>query len=284
MRRPIALIVFALVAFTGMTGMASAAGLSVTPNTWDSIGLRGNTSGLPESPNMFPVGAEVCNTSGSDLNDVSATFVWDSANPYIGLNNGATIPVGPLPAGDCTDVYYTVSIAKDANAWFTSRAYHIELTATGASGQTPAGRQLFVEKLVEQNRNTTEAISGPGGCNGDFTVCDPPPTNLVLGGTYTYKLYANTATAYEQLEAFLTFPGSIFRVKEVLSEYEIPAGGMVDGAYADACGWDPDPASGTYMSCTGPIPPEFVSSAGKVGGDVIVTYEVAKSSAPAPAA
>ena len=53
-----------------MTGMASAAGLSVTPNTWDTIGLRGNTSGLPESPNMFPVGAEVCNTSGSDLTEV----------------------------------------------------------------------------------------------------------------------------------------------------------------------------------------------------------------------
>jgi len=269
-------LLFALFAFTGIAGTASAAGLSVTPNTWDTIGLRGNTSGLPASPNMFPVGADVCNTTGAPLADVSATLVWDSANPYVDIDAGqpATISIGSLAPGECGTAYYTITVAKDAAAWFTSRAYHIEATATGASGQTPAGRQLYVEKLVAQNRNTTQAISGPGGCNADFSVCDPAPTNLVLGNTYTYKLYANTSTSYEQLEAYLTFPGSIFRVKKVVSEYEIPAGGMVDGPYADACGWDPNPASGTYMSCTGPIPPEFVSSSGKVGGDVVVTYEV----------
>jgi uncharacterized repeat protein (TIGR01451 family) len=270
------MVLFTLAAFAGIAGTASAAGLSVTPNTWDTIGLRGNTSGLPASPNMFPVGAEVCNTTGSDLTDVSASLNWDSANPYIDLDSGqpSTVSIGALAAGECTPAYFTISVAKDAAAWNTTRAYHIEATATGASGQTPAGRELYVEKLIAQNRNTTEAISGPSGCNVDFSVCDPAPTNLVLGNTYTYKLYANTSTAYEQLEAYLTFPGSIFRVKKVVSEYEIPAGGMVDAPYADACGWDPDPASATYMSCTGPIPPEFVSSSGKAGGDVVVTYTV----------
>ena len=224
---------------------------------------------------MFPVGAEVCNTSGTDLTDVSASFVWDSANPYINLDTGqpSTHQIGTLLAGDCTATYFTVSVDKDAAAWDTTRAYHIEASATGASGQTPAGRQLYVEKLVAQNRNTTEAISGPGGCNIDFTVCDPPPTNLVLGNTYTYKLYAKTATAYEQLESFLTFPGSLFRVEKAVSEYEIPAGATVDSPYADACGWDADPASADYMTCTGPIPPEF-SPGGKAGGNVVVTYTV----------
>ncbi len=276
LNRRLITLLFTLVAFTGIAGTASAAGLSVTPNTWDTIGLRGNASGLPASPNMFPVGADVCNTTGGTLTDVSAKLVWDSANPYIDLDAGqpATVSIGALAPGECAPVYYTVTVAKNASAWNTSRAYHIEATATGASGQTPAGRQLYVEKLVRQNRNTTEAISGPGGCNVDFTICDPAPTNLVLGNTYTYKLYAKTATAYEQLEAYLTFPGSIFRVTKVVSEYEIPAGGMVESPYADACGWDPDPASPDYMSCTGPIPPEFVSSSGKAGGNVVVTYTV----------
>ena len=62
-------------------------------------------------------------------------------------------------------------------------------------------------------------------------------------------------------------------MKKVVSEYEAPPGAMVEGPYADACGWDPDPASPDYMSCTGPIPPEFAPG-GKAGGDVVVTYEV----------
>ena len=184
------------------------------------------------------------------------------------------VAIGALATGECTSAYFTVSVDKDTAAWNTTRAYHIQATATGASGQTPTGRQLYVEKLVAQNRNTTEAISGPGGCNVDFTVCDPPPTDLILGNTYTYKLYAKTAAAYEQLEAFLTFPGSLFRVEKAVSEYEIPAGGTVDGPYADACGWDADPGSADYMTCTGPVPPEFVPSGGKAGGSVVVTYTV----------
>jgi uncharacterized repeat protein (TIGR01451 family) len=51
----------------------------------------------------------------------------------------------------------------------------------------------------------------------------------------------------------------------VNATYTAPPGGTNDRVYADACGWDPDPSSATYLECIGN---------GKAGGDVVVTYSV----------
>ena len=53
---------------------------------------------------------------------------------------------------------------------------------------TPPPREVFVEHLVSQNRNSTNAISGSGGCPNapsNYTGCDPVPTRWIVGQTYT---------------------------------------------------------------------------------------------------
>ena len=53
---------------------AFAADISVTPITWDIIGLDSND---PQTgPNQFPVGVRVCNNSAGDATDVIGTFNW----------------------------------------------------------------------------------------------------------------------------------------------------------------------------------------------------------------
>ena len=54
---------------------AFAADISVTPITWDIIGLDSND---PQTgPNQFPVGVRVCNNTAGDATNVTGTFQWD---------------------------------------------------------------------------------------------------------------------------------------------------------------------------------------------------------------
>ena len=248
---------------------AQAAGITVTPITWDVVGLDSNSPST--GPDVFPIGARACNTSGAPLTGVSSTWTWDTANANISVQNASAQSLGSLAAGACIDTYFNVVVNKVAAAQNTARGYHITVTSTeGSNGQTPAGRQIYVEKLVSQNRNSTKKISGPAGCNADYSVCDPPAANVVAGGTYTYKLYGETASNYEQLEMFINFPQSIFRVISASATYENPAGATNTSPYADACGWNPVPSSPTYRSCIGPDG----FTGGKVGGRVVLTYTV----------
>ena len=256
-------------------GQAHAAGeMTLTPTTWDVIGLKSNNSGMDTSPELYPVGAKVCNTTGSTLSNVQTDFVWDSSNSYVDVSGPSNNKLGDVDPGQCVDSYYVVQLQKTSAAWNTFRGYHINASADGgAEGSSPIPRQLYVEKLNAQNRNIVHAISGPGGCNADYTVCDPAPTDLEVGKEYTYKVYAQTASSYEQLNAFMSFPGSLFHVKSISSQYQIPPGATVQGPYANACGWDPVPTSPTYKSCTGPILSPFQPD-GKAGGTMVVTYKV----------
>src|SRR4030042_7186006 len=82
--------------------------LSVTPITWNVVGLDSND--VSAGPNIFPVGIRVCNTGAEAATNVVSSFVWDSADPYIALRsgslteytvlNGHAIP--SLAAGACT--------------------------------------------------------------------------------------------------------------------------------------------------------------------------------------
>jgi hypothetical protein len=64
--------------------------LTVTPITWNIIGLDSNSpTDTINTPNLFPVGVRVCNSNtGTVGTNITASLVWDSANPYINIRPG----------------------------------------------------------------------------------------------------------------------------------------------------------------------------------------------------
>jgi len=244
-------LLFALVGF-----QAAHASLSVTPVTWNVIGLDSNN--VNDGPNTYLVGVLVCNTGGAAVTNLTGTLVWDSANAYINTVGLNPVTYPSLAAGACTNVFFNVAVTRTTAAYDAARRYHIEITATGEPVySTPTPREIYVERLVSQNRNQTLSISGP--------------TSLIVGQTYTYTVTAKTATGgYEQLEAFLNFPNTIFQVLSVAVSYTAPSGATNDKIYADACGWQNDPTLANYRACVGPVN----YSGGKAGDQVVTTYTV----------
>src|SRR5688572_6067488 len=241
----------------GLWGVQSVyAQLTIQPTTWNVIGLDSNN--VNAGPNTFPVGARVCNTGATAVTNVSGTFVWDSFNTYISLTGASTLNVPSLAAGTCIDFYYPVAITRTSAAYNASRQYHITVTGDSvAPVTTPMPREVFVEKLVSQNRNSVSSITGP--------------TTVYVGQTYNYTVTASTATGgYAQLEAFLELSNIIFQVQSINTTYTAPAGGTNNKFYADACGWDNNPLSPTYRDCIGPVN----YAGGKAGGNVVTTYTV----------
>ena len=235
---------------------AAAPALAVTPITWNVVGLDSND--VTAGPNQFPVGTRVCNTGSSAATNATATFVWDSTNANINIAEANVRSIGLLAAGACKDVYYTAVVTRTASAYNTARRYHVSVTADLlAPGSTPTPRELYVEKLVSQNRNSFVSLSGP--------------TTVRVGDTVTYTVTTDTATnGYEQLVSATLFPTSIFDVLSTSSTYTAPSGGTNDELYADACGWDTVPTSPTYRSCIGPAN----LSGGKAGGTIVTVYTV----------
>ena len=249
--------VFLAALFLGVCGVQSAyAGLTVTPVSWNVVGLDSNNPTV--GPDTFQVGARVCNTGGTAVNSIVGDFIWDSTNAFINLSGASTLNLSSLNAGACTDFYYPVTITRSSLAYNATRSYHIAVSATGISTiTTPTPREIYVEKIISQNRNSVNSIVGP--------------TTVFVGQTYNYTVNASTATqGYEQLEAFLNLPNIIFQVLAISTTYSSPAGATNDKFYADACGWDNNPLSATYRSCIGPQ--NYVG--GKAGGTISTTYTV----------
>lgn len=230
-------------------GRADAAGgLSVVPLTWGVIGLDSND--VTVGPDRFPVGARVCNTSGTAASRLTARLVWDTANPYLSVAGRTSWTLPSLSPGACRDAYFVVAVRRTPSAYFATRRFHVTFSATGRTSRTPT-RELYVEKLVSQNRNAVVGIAGP--------------SVMTLGKTYTVVVDATTAPqGYEQVEAFLTLPTALLRVDRVTTTATAGAS-PVSQPYLDACGWYSDPASPSYLSCAG---------TGKAGGDMRVTYRV----------
>jgi len=230
--------------------------LTIQPVSWNIIGLDSNNPST--GPNKFPVGARVCNVGAVALSNVTANFVWDSANININLAVPPTLSAATLNAGSCVDFYFDVTVTRTNAAYNTARRFHITATANGAGTvSTPTPRELYVEMLVSQNRNSVNQIVGP--------------TTVYVGQTYQYTINVSTATqGYEQLEAFLELTNVVFQVLSVATTYSAPAGGTNNKIYADACGWDNVPGSATYRSCVGPVQ----YSGGKAGGTISTTYTV----------
>ena len=246
-----------LVALFLVCGVQSAyAGLTVTPVSWNVVGLDSNNTTI--GPDTFQIGARVCNTGGTAVSNVVGDFIWDSTNAFINLSGASTLNLSSLNAGACANFYYPVTITRSSLAYNATRSYHIAVSATGLSTiTTPTPREIYVEKIISQNRNSVQSIVGP--------------TTVYVGQTYTYTVNATTATqGYEQLEAFLNLSNVIFQVQAIATTYTSPPAATNDKFYADACGWDNNPLSATYRSCIGPVN----YSGGKAGGTISSTYTV----------
>ncbi len=241
----------------GAWGVQSAyAGLTIAPTSWNVVGLDSNNPSV--GPDTFQIGARVCNTGGTAVTSIVGSFVWDSTNSFINLTGASTLNVNSLNAGACVDLYYPVTVTRSSLAYNASRRYHIAVSATGISTiTTPTPREIYVERIISQNRNAVQSISGP--------------TTVFVGQTYNYTVNATTAPqGYEQLEAFLNLSNVIFEVLAISTTYTSPPGATNNKFYADACGWDNNPLSGTYRSCIGPAN----YSGGKAGGTISTTYTV----------
>ena len=144
-----------------------------------------------------------------------------------------------------------MQITRTTAAFDAARRFHITAVGDGVPQvSTPAPREIYVEHLVSQNRNSVLSVVGP--------------TTVYQGGTYQYTITADTsANGYEQIEAFLTLSNIIFRVLSISTTYS--TGGTNDKFYADGCGWVNDPTAANYRSCTG---------TGKNGGTIVTTYTV----------
>ncbi|MDK2979839.1 MAG: hypothetical protein PWQ55_186 [Chloroflexota bacterium] len=241
--------------------------LSITPITWNVVGLDSNNVAV--GPNVFPVGARICNNGSSAATNLQSAFNWTGTtnqtyiysrpNTNTAYSDGVT-----LDAGSCVDLYYEIEVKRDSNSYDKARSYQIAFTADGGlSGATPANREIYVEHLVSQNRNAVidiavDGVSVPAGGTMTFAV----------GNTYDITLYGQTSTAYNQLESFINISNTVFRINSVHSTYSTvsDAPPSSDLLYADSCGWDNDVDSPTYMSC--------VVSDGKSGGNVTVEYNV----------
>ena len=207
--------------FQPQFNVSAAAALTVTPITWNIVGLDSNNVNV--GPNHFPIGARVCNTGDTAATNVTATFVWDSANALINTRPGTltTISVASLAAAVCTDFYFEVQVTRNAAAYDTTRNYHIAVTADGGlSVSTPTPRTLYVEHLVSQSRNavtdvrvgtTLAALTLPAS-----SIPAGGTMNLMVGSTYYIRMIGFTATqGYEQLESFINIPNTIFQVLSV---------------------------------------------------------------------
>jgi uncharacterized repeat protein (TIGR01451 family) len=253
----------ALLAGSLLPVVASAA-LTVTPVTWNVIGLDSNTPST--GPRYFPVGERVCTTTATG--PVTVTLAWDSANANINLRAGTLNPIvlPAMAAGACADAYFEVDVNPVAASFDTRRRFHVTATEGANSATSPTPRELYVEHLISQSRNGITAVKLNGA-----SIPAGGTMALVVGGTYTIELDSFTATqGYNQFESFINFSNTVFQILSVQSQYSSNNSPFVanpsDRFYADSCGWDPNPASPNYNACIG--------GDYKTGGTVTTIYTV----------
>ena len=257
-----------------LPAIAQTTTLSITPITWGVVGLDSNKP-VTSGPDLFLEGARVCNTGSVQATGVEATWAWTSSNPYIDLQNpggqftnpllvqqsygvldpsvSSDVAQSVLDPGQCFDFYFNVELQRNSAAFYTSRQYNITATASNETSSVDylgqgLHREVYVEELVSQNRNTDIQITGP--------------SSVWVGGIFHFTMTGATATnGYEQLEQHVTFPNTVFQVISSSSSFSV--GSPTTSTYADACGWDADYTSATYNSCLG---------TGKAGGSVTQDY------------
>ncbi len=234
---------------TPTAAFAAEPSLTIAPLEWSVVGLDSNRPA--EGPNRFLKGAQVCNAGNASATDVAATWEWDSGSTAISLDGPAVRSLPDLAPGACAATWFGIGIEPAAASFDQTRQFHISATAAGTTAvSTATPREIYVERFVSQNRNSITASSGP--------------TQVTVGQTYTFSFTGKTATTYEQLAAQPYFDPDIFEIRSV--QTTVQSGQSVSQFYTDACGWNDNPASPAYLSCTGN---------GKAGGNVETTIEVA---------
>lgn len=294
-----------LAACAALLGMVAAPAmaqtLTITPITWDVVGLDSNDPLV--GPRDFPVGARICAPSGTSGRNVQATFNWDdnldryTGNAHINLRTGTPtnspfqIDLGTLASGGCVDAYFEVRVNPSFAAFGQARRYNVfaELLDAGptVNARTPQPREIYVERLVSQNRNSITDVRFRVATGSLPAVNSTPPLavigtsvsagasmNLAIGQTYDIQVIGSTATqGYEQFAAFISFDRTIFRIVEVRTSYSAVSSpdatsrvdNVADKLYADACRWQADPGSPAIRSCL---------STGKAGGNFSTIYRV----------
>src|SRR5205085_9015441 len=157
----------------------AATSLTITPLTWNVVGLDSNNPA--SGPHLFPVGARVC--SSVSTTNVAVNFVFDSANANINLRAGSlsTINIPAIGAGSCADAYFEVDVTQVAAAFDTTRRYHITATDFSGTVSTPTPRELYVEHLISQSRNSvTDVKFGPVG--GPYASVAPGGSMVLVVG------------------------------------------------------------------------------------------------------
>lgn len=235
----------------------AAAELSITPITWNVIGL--DSVDVFSGSNIYPVGARVCNIGSEVATNVIVDFIWTSTNPYIELSGTNSQSLPSLNASVCRDFYFNVAVTRNAAAYMTARKYQNTASADGIGAvSTPTDRELYVQALSRNENQNLGELSGP--------------TSVMVGGTYQYTLTQSTIPTQQQLQHFINFPTNIFEIISVAANYSVPQGGTNNKPYADACGWENNPNATLYLLCVGPAPAEYPN--GIVGGTVSLTYTV----------
>ncbi len=270
----------------------AALSLNLKPITWNVIGLDSND--VTDGPEDFPVGVRACNPDPAvTFTDVEADFVWltggtQTDDTYIRLRPGSLDPIQPNPQVDlapdeCHDFYFEVELERDSAAYDQTRRYRIDVTyfdpdlGSVQTVSTPTPREIYVERLVSQNRNSVNDVQladHTADCSTASYTSVPIGGTMVLrsGESYCIKMVGSTATnGYEQIETFTNFPNNIFLINSVDMTYTAHTGSDPDyltKLYSDACTWNNDPTDVTapaYRECT---------STGKDGGDITVTYDI----------
>ena len=243
-----------IASFFGVAQVASAAApaLTVVSKGWNVIGLDSND--VTDGPNSFPQEFKVCNTSSDTAaTDVVAEWTWTSANSYISLDGNATKTIGTLAANSCKSFWWTVTVARNASAYDTSRLYTVDVQDGGSATASTGTKLVYVEHLISQNRNAVDSVSGPA--------------SVTVGQTLQFVLTGSTATqGYEQIVTAPILNSGIFEITSVVGTYAV--GGSISNFYFDACSWDPAGSDPTTWDCL---------STGKAGGDPIIVTVTAKA-------
>ena len=167
--------------------MFAHATLTITLLTWNVVGLDSNNP--TAGPKFFPVGARVC--SNVATTNVAVNWNWDSANANVNLRAGslATITLPTIGVGACADAYFEIEVNQVPAAYDTTRRYHITATDGSGTASSPTPREVYVEHLISQNRNSIIGIK----LNG-VSIPAGGSMNLVVVNTYTIELDGGTAT------------------------------------------------------------------------------------------
>ena len=277
----IGLFVILSLLFQPQATVHAASAVTVEPITWNVVGLDSNNVNV--GPNEFPIGARACNPSSNSVSllDVEADFVWLSGgttndDTYIHLRPGSLDPIQSDPQidlapGECYDFYFEVEVSRNSSSYDQTRRYRIDISYEDPDFvdrqvvNSPTPREVYVERLISQNRNETTNMRVDG-----VAIPVGGAMNLMVGEIYTITLDAKTATqGYEQIESFIHFPNTIFQVLDVSTSYSADTSPYVDNPndqlYGDSCLWENNPDDPNYRSCLG---------VGKNGGVVQVDYTI----------